>query len=164
MDYTEKVQRQRDKKDFQFKNHHHSPLLPQQKLVFKKLNYFPINENLRFSVKINEFENKKHLEMQTNTGDIQHYIDFGTVSFSVDGESTQLHVYKTDRDPNYFFVPFKDKSSPKESYGAGRYLELEPDHHEPEKYILDFNFAYNPLTPPPNWLQVRIEAGEKKFK
>jgi uncharacterized protein (DUF1684 family) len=176
MGYMETVQKHRDDKDFQFKNHPHSPLTPQQKLVFKKLNYFPINEKFRFKVKIEEFEDKKEFVMQTNTGDKQHYIDFGKVSFMVDGEKAELHVYKTDKDPNYYFVPFWDQTVlTKETYGAGRYLELEPDPEDPDFFILDFNLAYNPfcayndrfscpLTPPTNRLKVRIEAGEKVFK
>jgi len=67
-------------------------------------------------------------------------------------------------------VPFLDATSGTETYGAGRYLDLEP---EPDgTYVLDFNLAYHPycaysveyscpLTPGENRLPVRIEAGER---
>ena len=66
--------------------------------------------------------------------------------------------------------PTLDATSGTETYGAGRYLDLEP---EPDgTYVLDFNAAYHPhcahspdfdwpLTPPENRLSVRIEAGER---
>ena len=68
-------------------------------------------------------------------------------------------------------------TSGKETYGAGRYLDLEADKDltEEGKWILDFNKAYNPwcaysedyactFTPPENWLKVPIYAGEKNYK
>ena len=68
------------------------------------------------------------------------------------------------------FVPFLDATSGGETYGAGRYLDLEPD--EDGTYAIDFNLAYHPscvyapqfscpLTPAENRVAVRIEAGER---
>ena len=68
------------------------------------------------------------------------------------------------------FVPFLDATSGHETYGAGRYLDLEPE--QDGTYVLDFNLAYHPscvyapnyscpLTPAENRLPVRIEAGER---
>lgn len=175
LNYSEKIIKGRNEKDFQFKSHPHSPLTPEDKKKFKKLNYFPVNEELNIkNITINEFENKKHLEIQTNTGQIQHYIDFGKVEFSVKDEKVALHVYKTDKDPNYYFIPFWDMTvKTKETYGAGRYSELIVNNDG--TFDLDLNLAYNPycayserfscpLTPPDNRLLVRIEAGEKNYE
>ena len=68
------------------------------------------------------------------------------------------------------FVPFLDATSGHETYGAGRYLDLEPE--DDGTYALDFNLAYHPscvydikfscpLTPAENRLPIRIEAGER---
>ena len=68
------------------------------------------------------------------------------------------------------FVPFLDATSGRETYGAGRYLDLEPE--DDGTYALDFNLAYHPycvyaesyscpLTPAENRLPIRIEAGER---
>ena len=68
------------------------------------------------------------------------------------------------------FVPFRDATSGSGSYGAGRYLDLEPE--DDGTYALDFNLAYNPwcayapqyscpLPPRENWLTFAINAGEK---
>ena len=69
-----------------------------------------------------------------------------------------------------------DVTSGKETYSAGRDLDLEPDRDRTAegKWILDFNKAYNPwcvysedytcpLVPPENWLEVPIRAGEKNY-
>ena len=172
LDYVTIIKRQREEKDFFFKGHPQSPLTHEQKHNFKKLDYFPVNKTLVFEVEINEFKDKKQFEMQTSTGEIQDYIDFGTISFTVNNENATLHIYINQRNPNYYFVPFWDLTvQTKETYGAGRYIELEPNG---KKFILDFNRAYNPycaynerwtcpLVPPANRLKVRIEAGEKNF-
>ena len=176
------IKRHREEKDFFFKGHPQSPLTHEQKHSFTKMDYFPVNKNYRFEVELNEFKDKRHIEMQTSTGEIQDYIDYGTVSFDVKGKKIDedatkgtkvtLHIYINSRNPNYYFVPFWDLTvQTKETYGAGRYIELEPTG---EKFILDFNKAYNPycaynerwtcpLVPPDNRLNVRIEAGEKNF-
>ena len=75
-------------------------------------------------------------------------------------------------DAQELFYIFKDETSGKETYGAGRffYSAMPKDG----TVTLDFNKAYNPpcaftpyatcpLPPPENRLAVRIEAGEKKY-
>ncbi len=72
---------------------------------------------------------------------------------------------------NEVFFIFRDRTSGKESYGAGRFLKVPPAVDG--KITLDFNFAYNPpcaftpfalcpLPPPENWLSFAVTAGEKK--
>ena len=67
-------------------------------------------------------------------------------------------------------MPFRDGTSGRETYGAGRHLDIRVEANG--SYVLDFNFAYNPycaysdayscpLPPAENWLPVRIEAGER---
>ncbi len=94
----------------------------------------------------------------------------GRAHFTVDGQALTLEPTLEGED--LFFV-FKDRTAPKETYGAGRFLVAEPP--KDGKVILDFNRAYNPpcaFTPyatcplplPENVLPVRIPAGEKKFE
>jgi uncharacterized protein (DUF1684 family) len=70
----------------------------------------------------------------------------------------------------YLFIPFRDLTSGKESYGGGRYIDTEIPAGE--TLILDFNRAYNPycayshryscpIPPEENTLKVEIRAGEK---
>jgi uncharacterized protein len=92
------------------------------------------------------------------------------------GERLTLGLYWMDGYAGGLFLSFRDATSGKETYGAGRYLfdtakgaDLGSDG---DRLILDFNFAYNPscsydprwacpLAPPDNRLQVAIEAGER---
>jgi uncharacterized protein (DUF1684 family) len=71
-----------------------------------------------------------------------------------------------------YFVPFADATSADETYGAGRYLELE--QHADGMFLADFNLAYNPycayseeyscpIPPAENRLTVPIRAGEKLY-
>jgi uncharacterized protein (DUF1684 family) len=74
------------------------------------------------------------------------------------------------------FVPFRDKTNGKETYSAGRYIDLDSDKDctPDEKWIVDFNRAYNPwcvyskeytcpFIPPENWLEIPVKAGEKDY-
>jgi uncharacterized protein (DUF1684 family) len=73
------------------------------------------------------------------------------------------------------FVPFMDATTGKETYPAGRYVNLE--EAGPGRYILDFNLAFNPScaygaperfqcprTPAENRLLVPIRAGERGWQ
>ncbi len=70
------------------------------------------------------------------------------------------------------FLPFKDETTGKESYAAGRYVDLEGPDGGP--FVLDFNRAYNPscaygdperfqcpVTPAENALPISVTAGER---
>ena len=72
-----------------------------------------------------------------------------------------------------FFV-FRDQTSGRETYGAGRFLRVPAPATVNGKITLDFNFACNPpcaftpfatcpLPPPENWLPFAVPAGEKKW-
>jgi uncharacterized protein (DUF1684 family) len=112
--------------------------------------------------------------METSTGDEREQYRWGRVQFEVDGQLAELKIY-SDYDGEALFLPFKDQTHGRETYGAGRYL----DNHRPglrrigaDQIELDFNYAYNPycayspnyscpLPPRENWLAVPIRAGEK---
>jgi len=172
MNYKETIETQRLQKDNYFKNQHYSPLTEDQLSKFSCLEYFEINENLRFNVELKKYSQQQEVDIRTSTGVIQSYIRYGYVEFEVDGVLSSLTAY-LQPNSDYFFVPFKDLTSGKESYGAGRYIEFEKTGKD--QYILDFNTAYNPycayndqwtcpLTPFENNLKVEIKAGEKSFK
>src|SRR5574341_1525617 len=158
-------------KDHFYKNDPNSPLLPEQKRAFTSLSYFPENPALRFELAVKPYSPQDKIEMQTSTGDVQEYIRWGKIKFEVEGQPAELTLYASPMGHG-FFLPFVDATSGKETYGAGRYLDLEP--LPGGKVLVDFNLAYNPycaynerwscpLTPVENRLKVRIEAGEKNF-
>ncbi|HZY44267.1 MAG TPA: DUF1684 domain-containing protein [Anaerolineae bacterium] len=162
----------RRQKDVFFKTDPQSPLMPDQRTNFDSLRYFPENPQLRITTKVEESSDQQIVPMITSTGAVKEYYKYGQFSFEVDGQTATLQVYQ-DADRTYFFLPFVDATAPEETYGAGRYLDLEPEHGN--TFVIDFNYAYNPycaynenwncpIPPRENRLAVRIEAGEKTFK
>ena len=160
----------RKMKDMFLKTDPHSPLSLEQKASFEGLDYYPENATLRFKAEVETFEGHQHVQMQTSTGDIEDYLKYGKFQFEVDGAPAELTVYQSE--DGGAFVPFVDATSGKETYGAGRYLEIEP--FGDNKFQVDFNLAYNPwcaysldyscpLPPQENRLSVPIRAGEKNF-
>jgi len=99
----------------------------------------------------------------------------GFLEFSLDGQVLRLQVYKKRPDDVEVFVPLRDGTSGAETYGAGRYVDVEVG--EDDSCVLDFNLAYNPLCafdpgkfvcpypPVENWLMnVKVAAGEKMYR
>lgn len=159
----------RAEKDEFFGHHPQSPLTPEQRRAFHGLNYFPENPDLRFEVNVDELPHKESFEMQTSTGDVQRYERFGKFRFNVDSQDVELTIYRNE---NGFFLPFVDSLAGQETYPAGRYLEPEP--LTGNRFLVDFNLAYNPycaynemwscpITPAENRLKVPVLAGEKLF-
>jgi len=171
MSYTEHITGNRMKKDKFFKESPHSPLTPQQKETFQELTYFPADEKYSFKVNLKQFSQQDTIDIMTSKGQVQKYIRYGHIEFEIDSETYMLTVFKQPNS-DYFFVPFKDKTTGNETYSAGRYVEIEKESEN--NYELDFNTAYNPfcayndnwvcpLTPFENTLDVEIKAGEKNF-
>lgn len=157
-----------EKNEF-YASHPQSPLTREQKQGFTGLNYFPEEASLRLEVKVDELPVKDSFEMQTSTGDVQHYQKFGRFRFAVDGIEAELTIYQNQHG---YFLPFVDSLAGSETYPAGRYLEPEPLIGG--RFLVDFNVAYNPycaynemwscpITPAENRLKVAIRAGEKLF-
>jgi len=95
------------------------------------------------------------------------------VNFEIDGNAAKLAVYQMEGDHEGYFIPFRDETSSKETYGGGRYLE--PEATANGELIVDFNLAYNPycaysphfscpIPPIENWLKVPIRAGERNYE
>jgi hypothetical protein len=114
----------------------------------------------------------ERIVMPTTTGGEQVYRRAGIVRFRVDGQPTQVTLYASE-DTHDLFLPFRDATSSTETYGAGRYLEVEPPGPD-GRVVIDLNYVYNPycaynpewscpIPPGENWLTVPIRAGEKSF-
>ncbi len=161
-----------------FMGHHpQSPLTWDQQKAFAGLDYYDENKDLALVVTVERFpESESLIEMETSTGDRRPYRRWGRFTIVVDGQEAALTIY-SDPHGHDFFMPFRDLTSGKETYGAGRYM----DNHRPglqplsdNQVEIDFNYAYNPycayqpayscpLPPSENWLKVPIRAGEKKY-
>ena len=162
----------RAQKDDFFLHDWQSPLTPDQRKAFAGLKYYPENPALRLTVPIEPHGDQESVTMITSTSSARAYVKYGHFSFEVNSEIATLQVYQ-DPEDGYFFLPFVDATAPDETYGAGRYLDIEPLGNG--EFLIDFNYAYNPycayndkwscpIPPKENRLKVRIEAGEKNFK
>jgi uncharacterized protein (DUF1684 family) len=172
------VETLRREKDRFFMESPHSPVPPEERARFTGLKYYPYTPQFVFQVRLKDLESPEEVVMSTSVGGEEVlYHKVGYFEFEVDDMIQRLYVYRSAHEHEEghptLFIPFRDATSGRETYGAGRYLEVEVNPSG--EYILDFNLAYNPycayseayicpLPPPDNWLRVEIRAGEKNYK
>jgi uncharacterized protein (DUF1684 family) len=170
------IERERREKDVFFAEHWQSPIPPQDRAEFRGLDCYPPDPDCRFEIELHEHEKKKKLRMAYTRGEERDFIRWGEFRFGIGGEECVLQAYRSDSEGEQLFIPFRDATSGRETYGAGRYLDLDAARSRTAdgKWILDLNRAYNPwcvyskdytcpLVPPENWLKVPIYAGEKNY-
>jgi uncharacterized protein (DUF1684 family) len=137
---------------------------------FSGIDYYPAKEAYRVTAKF--VADEKQIPILNIIGTTEPLKSPGVAVFQLNGKEYRVRpVYETPDAKELFYI-FKDETSGKETYGAGRFLYSDlPKNGTVE---LDFNKAYNPpcaftpyatcpLPPAENKLPVRIEAGEKKY-
>jgi uncharacterized protein (DUF1684 family) len=139
---------------------------------FVGIDSFPIDASWRIEANWVPAAPDETLEMGSVIGTIDKYPVPGRLEFSRDGKHFELlPVIEVPGDKQYFVV-FADRTSGKETYGAARFVYVDPP--KDGKVTVDFNKAYNPpcaftpfatcpLAPPENRLDMRVTAGEKKY-
>jgi len=176
-DYPDPLVSERQEKDIEFRSGRDSPIPDEDRARFSGLAYFDINPAFRFQVRLNRYRAPERIRMSTNTGETHSALKYGYFEFEIEGKTYTLQVYRVEDIPEdaggpYLFIPFRDATTGKETYEAGRYIDLK--ENTSGIYDLDFNRAYNPycaygkgyscpIPPAENTLPVRIEAGEKKY-
>src|SRR3972149_5884796 len=156
----------RKRKDEFLKTGTESPIPVEERPSFAGLRYFPEDPNLRFLVPLARVP-EEQLEFETSSGDKKIFKRIGKLGCGRGDQPVQLSLCQAAS--GSYFLPFRDATSGKETYGAGRYLEVEENE---DKFELDFNYAYNPycayasgyscpLPPLENWLKIPIRAGER---
>jgi hypothetical protein len=172
--YEDAIAAFRTDKDEFFRTNPHSPVPVEQRDGFTGLPYYPVSTALRYEDRRLEpytGDEPSDFQIPTSDGRLRPAHRAGVLHFDIDGATHGLTAYTFDEGEGHsLFVPFLDATSGTETYGAGRYLDLEPE--DDFSYTLDFNLAYHPscvydpvyscpLTPAENRLPVRIEAGER---
>jgi uncharacterized protein (DUF1684 family) len=146
-----------------------------EKQSFEHLLYFAPDRSYAVPAKLVTLPEPEALEMPTTRGLIKTFYRHATIEFVVDGQKQQLTAFKYALEGEAakgLFIPFKDTTTGRKTYGAGRYLQI--DDPDSDEFILDFNRAFNPLcnyspayncTLPPyeNHLKVAIRAGEMTY-
>ncbi len=178
--YTEEIGKYRTGKNIKLMYGESTPLLPEQLKDFKGLKYFEPDLNYKVEGKLVKDDKQEIVLMKTSTDREPAYVRYGVVYFKIDTFDLKLSVFQNKKmldlsqDTNLLFVPFRDGTNGKETYGGGRYFDCEiPLTGNP--VLLDFNKAYNPycaynprfscvIPPEENRLKIGIEAGEKVFE
>ncbi|MCH7670214.1 MAG: DUF1684 domain-containing protein [Acidobacteria bacterium] len=157
----------RKEKDEFFKHGEQSPLPHDARHTFEGLAYYPPNAELVFDVTLDPTE-PTEVQISTTDGAERTYMRVATATVTVDGTDTTMALYSSGHES--LFLPFHDTTSGKETYGAGRYIDVHPNGDGTA--VIDFNYAYAPfcayndlyscaLPPAENWLDVAIRAGEQ---
>ncbi|GLQ52294.1 hypothetical protein GCM10010872_37430 [Dyella flava] len=139
---------------------------------FLGIDYFPIDPSWRIVADWVPFNPPHDLQMGSVIGTIDTVKVPGKAVFTRDGHTYELLPYQEEPGGELFFV-LADRTSGHETYGASRFLYAALPVNG--KVVLDFNQAYNPpcaftsfatcpLAPPENRLDLRITAGEKKYR
>jgi uncharacterized protein (DUF1684 family) len=168
---AEALDRFRASRDQLFREHPASPLAPSRQATFESLPYWPHDPSLRFDAVV-EPRTSDPIIASSLGGDTFALLRIGEVRLPV-GE---LEVYWIDVYGGGVFVPFRDATSGRETYGGGRYLLDTVKGADlgggQGRLVLDFNYAYHPscayephwscpLAPPSNRLDDPIRAGER---
>jgi len=142
---------------------------------FTHLRYYPPASKYVVQAEMKKLTSPDKVIMLTSQNQEKTYYRYAELHFVIDGKALTLMAYKmslSGEDSHFLFVPFTDATTGKETYGAGRYLELEEPSSN--RITLDFNLAFNPLCnyspayncPVPlneNDLPIPILAGEKIY-
>jgi uncharacterized protein (DUF1684 family) len=162
-------------RDRLFRQHPQSPVPTQERAAFEGLDYFPFDPAARVTATLASAAEEK-FELPTSGTETMGFSRFATATFSLQSMPCQLDVYWLDAYGGGLFVPFRDATSGRETYGAGRYLidtVKGADLGDSDGgLVLDFNFSYNPscaydprwvcpLAPPSNRLSIEVRAGER---
>jgi len=175
--WNARIETERTEKDLFFGQAWESPLPAEDRVGFQGLDYYPPDPDLRFELELHEHADKQTVKMAFTKGEQSEFVQWGEFRFRIEGRDCTLQAYRHDPDDEGLFVPFRDSTSGDETYGAGRYLDLDPLDHRTAagRWVVDFNVAYNPwcaysedytcpVVPPENRLAVPLRAGEKSYR
>jgi uncharacterized protein len=160
----------RERRDELFRSHPQSALPPEKRAAFRGLPYREYDPAFVFTAAVRPLPRESY-DVDTSTGGVIRFVRFG----AVDTPLGSLEVLWLDEYSGGVFLPFRDATSGKTTYGGGRYLLDTAKGADlgssGDTLVLDFNFAYHPscvydpkwtcpLAPLSNRLTVPVEAGE----
>jgi hypothetical protein len=139
---------------------------------YKGLKYFPPDLAFRYELALTPNPRPETIVIMSTRGNRRQAVRVGWFDFSVGGTTVRLEAVRLlepgvgEQDLGIFF---RDATTGHESYPLGRYVDVKP--LDGGRYLLDFNFAYNPacafsdhyncpIPPRTNVLPVAIRAGE----
>ncbi len=142
-----------------------------RKLAFRGLEWYDVKPEYRVSGRLIQGARPATVKIANVIGQVNDFVSPGVVEFEILGKKLELTpVFETPAQDELFYI-FKDGTSAKTTYGAGRFVYSALPEKD-GRVVLDFNRAYSPpcaftdfatcpLPPRQNRLLVSIEAGEK---
>jgi uncharacterized protein (DUF1684 family) len=163
-------------RDEMFRRHPQSPLPTARRAGFPGASYFAYDPAARVAADVEAVAPERY-EIATSRDGTYSFTRVGRAVFDLSSHQTSLELYWLDGYGGGLFLPFRDATAGRDTYGAGRYLidtiKGADLGMEAGRLLLDFNFAYNPscaydprwacpLAPPPNRIDIPVHAGERK--
>lgn len=137
---------------------------------FSGLEFYPVDTGWRVEARFEPHPAGSTIEIANVINQLQPMPNPGALVFERDGRTHRIEAIGNE-DGSLFLI-FADRTSGRETYGAGRFLDTAAPRDG--VVIVDFNLAYNPpcafndystcpLPPPENRLNLAVTAGEKKY-
>jgi uncharacterized protein (DUF1684 family) len=168
--------RWREVRDDLFVSHPQSPIPEGERAGYPGTPFYDYDPAARVLARV-EPADPEPLRVTTSRDGTYEFTRFGTARFELLGRERALEVLWLEGYGGGIYLSFRDRTSGRETYGAGRYLldtvKGADLGTEDGRLVLDFNFAYNPscaydprwdcpLAPPENRLDVEVRAGERR--
>jgi uncharacterized protein (DUF1684 family) len=148
-------------------------LPPGARAGFQGLRFYPFDASYRFRAMLEPVEPPQPLRLAVSSGTQRPAHRVGRLRLRMPAGDALLSVYLLDdlsaELPEHLFLPFRDAGAGSETYGAGRYVDVE--RLAGGVVAIDFNRAYNPdcaygisaqcpITPVENTVPFAVRAGE----
>lgn len=160
--------------DNDYRNPESSPLGKKNAKHFSGHRFIMYNSNFVVMAKAERIAVPEVFKMETSGERRPEYKKLFKLSFVLQEIPCVLYAYQPialaekEEYINYLFLPFTDKSNGFETYGGGRYIDLQIP--QGDSLLLDFNKCYNPycaystgyscpVPPKENALSLKVEAG-----
>lgn len=144
------------------------------------VSFFEPNDSFAVATVILPLMDTTEVHFPTSDGKLKSYRPYAKLIFQFGGTLHTLIAFQSEalsRHPLYrdkLFLPFYDDTNGFESYGGGRYLDVDRRAVDDRSLVLDFNYAYNPwcaysdnfscpIPPASNRLPFAVRAGEAAF-
>ncbi len=153
-----------------------SPLKKEDLSSFDSVPRFAFDPSYRVEALWTGVKRQKPEKFDTSTDRKATYQKVGVINFKLNGDSLELSAYQNLdylRKPGakpYVFIPFTDDSNGEETYGGGRYIDM--DVPTQDTIVVDFNLVYNPycaysdryscpVPPRENYIKTKVLAGAR---
>ena len=140
---------------------------------FVGMDYYDIDPSWRVEGRFLPHPDGKTIPIANVIGTLDDTPNPGAVEFERDGQRFRLEA--VDGGPDQLWFIFADRTSGKQTYGAGRFLYSDRPKPGSDLVVVDFNKSYNPpcvftpyatcpLAPPENRLDLAVTAGELNYR